>query len=52
MLKSRIDGGSPPDLALLAQPTPILAYGAGGKPVDVATIMDPNKLTASTRPSG
>lgn len=44
VLKSRIEGGSPPDIAQLAQPTPVLAYAAEGKVVDVATFMDPTKL--------
>jgi alpha-glucoside transport system substrate-binding protein len=47
VLKTRIDGGNPPDIAQLAQPTPILAYGAAGKAIDIATLMDPTKLTAS-----
>jgi alpha-glucoside transport system substrate-binding protein len=46
VLRSRIDGGAPPDLAMLAQPTPVLAYGAAGKAIDVATFMDPAKLRA------
>ena len=45
VLKTRIDGGKPPDLAMLAQPTPILAYAAAGKVIDVATFMDPKKLS-------
>jgi len=45
VLKTRIDGGKPPDLAMLAQPTPVLAYAADGKVIDVATFMDPNKLS-------
>jgi alpha-glucoside transport system substrate-binding protein len=44
VLKTRIDGGKPPDLAMLAQPTPILAYAAAGKVQDVAKFMDPKKL--------
>ena len=40
VLKTRIEGGKPPDLAMLAQPTPILAYAAAGKVKDVATLMD------------
>lgn len=44
VLKSRIEGGSPPDIAQLAQPTPILAYAAENKVIDVATFMDVNKL--------
>ena len=46
VLKTRIDGGKPPDLAMLAQPTPILAYAAAGKVNDVATLMDATKLSA------
>jgi alpha-glucoside transport system substrate-binding protein len=45
VLKTRIDGGKPPDLAMLAQPTPILAYAAAGKVQDVAKLMDPKKLS-------
>jgi alpha-glucoside transport system substrate-binding protein len=44
VLKSRIEGGSPPDIAQLAQPTPVLAYAAEGKVVDLATFMDTSKL--------
>jgi alpha-glucoside transport system substrate-binding protein len=36
VLKSRIEGGSPPDIAQLAQPTPVLAYAAEGKVIDLA----------------
>lgn len=46
VLKSRIEGGSPPDLAQLAQPTPVLAYAAEGKVIDLATFMDANKLSS------
>jgi alpha-glucoside transport system substrate-binding protein len=45
VLKTRIDGGKPPDLAMLAQPTPVLAYAAQKKVIDVATFMDPKKLS-------
>jgi alpha-glucoside transport system substrate-binding protein len=45
VLKTRIEGGKPPDLAMLAQPTPILTYAAAGKVIDVATIMDGKKLS-------
>jgi len=44
VLKTRIDGGSPPDMAQLAQPTGVLAYAAQGKVVDVASFMDAAKL--------
>ena len=46
MLKSRIEGGSPPDIAQLAQPTPVLAYAAEGKVIDLATFMDATKLSS------
>ena len=45
VLRTRIEGGQPPDLAMLAQPTGVLAYGAGGKAIDVSTFMDAAKLT-------
>ena len=44
VLKTRIEGGSPPDMAVLAQPTGVLAYAADGKLIDVATFMDAAKL--------
>lgn len=46
LLKVAIDGGAPPDLAMLAQPSAILTYGSQGKLIDVATIMDADKLAA------
>ena len=49
VLKSRIEGGAPPDIAQLAQPTPVLAYAAEGKVIDVATFMDAKKLSTSIR---
>jgi alpha-glucoside transport system substrate-binding protein len=39
VLRTRIEGGSPPDLAMLAQPTAVLAYGADNKLIDVSTFM-------------
>jgi alpha-glucoside transport system substrate-binding protein len=45
VLKTRIQGGSPPDMAMLAQPTGVLAYADQGKVVDVATFMDAKKLS-------
>jgi alpha-glucoside transport system substrate-binding protein len=39
ILKTRIDGGAPPDLAVLAQPTAVVAYGDAGKLVDVGAFM-------------
>ena len=32
MLRSRVEGGAPPDMAILAQPAAINQYGAGGQP--------------------
>ncbi len=46
ILKTRIDGGSPPDMAALAQPTGVLAYAAKSKVIDLATFMDTAKLKA------
>jgi alpha-glucoside transport system substrate-binding protein len=45
VLKTRIEGGSPPDMAMLAQPTGVLAYADEGKVTDVATFMDAKKLS-------
>ncbi len=44
VLRTRIEGGAPPDLAMLAQPSAIVNYGTSGKLIDVATIMDAQKL--------
>ena len=46
VLRTRIEGGQPPDLAMLAQPTPVLAYAKDGKVIDVASFMDPAKLSS------
>ena len=46
VLKSRIEGGSPPDIAQLAQPNGILAYAAENKVIDLATFMPVDKLKA------
>jgi alpha-glucoside transport system substrate-binding protein len=46
VLRSRIEGNTPPDLAMLAQPSAVLVYGEGGKTADVTTFMDPAKLNA------
>src|SRR4051812_23732466 len=42
VLKTRIEGGSPPDMAALAQPTGVLAYAAAGKVKDIAAIVGPD----------
>ena len=44
VLRSRIEGKTPPDLAMLAQPAAIVEYGNRGLTTDVGTIMDPAKL--------
>ncbi|HEX5824904.1 MAG TPA: ABC transporter substrate-binding protein [Candidatus Limnocylindrales bacterium] len=41
VLKTRIAGGSPPDMAALAQPTGVLAYAADSKVKDIAAIVGP-----------
>ena len=41
ILRTRIEGGAPPDLAVLAQPTAVVAYGGEGKLIDVGTFMSP-----------
>lgn len=46
VLRSRIEGKTPPDLAMLAQPAAIVEYGNRGLTTDVAKIMDPAKLNA------
>ena len=45
VLKTRIEGGSPPDMAALAQPTGVLAYAADGKVKDIAAIVGPEGAT-------
>jgi alpha-glucoside transport system substrate-binding protein len=51
VLKTRIEGGKPPDLAFLAQPTPILAYAAQGKVIDVAPFMNDKGKLAQEHPA-
>jgi len=46
VLKTRVEGGSPPDISQIAQPTAVLAYAKDGKVVDVGTFMDKAKLNA------
>jgi alpha-glucoside transport system substrate-binding protein len=45
ILRTRIEGNAPPDLAVLAQPTAVVAYADEGKVIDLATFMDAKKLT-------
>jgi alpha-glucoside transport system substrate-binding protein len=44
ILRTRIEGGTPPDMAVLAQPTAVVAYGDAGKLIDVGSFMG-QKLT-------
>ncbi|HEX3265164.1 MAG TPA: ABC transporter substrate-binding protein [Candidatus Limnocylindrales bacterium] len=46
VLKTRVEGGSPPDMSQIAQPTAVLAYAKDGKLVDVGSFMDKAKLNA------
>jgi alpha-glucoside transport system substrate-binding protein len=46
VLKTRVEGGSPPDMSQIAQPTAVLAYAKEGKLIDVAGFMDPAKLNS------
>jgi alpha-glucoside transport system substrate-binding protein len=41
VLRTRVEGGSPPDMAALAQPTAVLAYAADGKLQDIAALVGP-----------
>lgn len=44
ILKTRIQGGNPPDLAVLAQPTAVLAYADQGKVIDLTPFMGTQKF--------
>jgi alpha-glucoside transport system substrate-binding protein len=46
VLRSRVEGKNPPDMALLAQPSAIAQYGAEGSLIDIASFMDKDKLAA------
>jgi alpha-glucoside transport system substrate-binding protein len=46
VLRSRVEGGAPPDMAILAQPAAIIQYGQEGSLVDIATFMDTDALAA------
>ena len=41
VLRTRVEGGQPPDMAALAQPTAVLAYAKDGKLLDIATLVGP-----------
>lgn len=44
VLKTRLDGNAPPDLAMLAQPSAVIAYGKDGKLADIASFVDVTKF--------
>jgi alpha-glucoside transport system substrate-binding protein len=46
VLRTRIEGLTPPDLAMLAQPSAVVEYGGRGLTTDVATFMDPDTLNS------
>jgi alpha-glucoside transport system substrate-binding protein len=46
VLRTRIEGKTPPDLAMLAQPSAVVEYGNRGLTSNVATMIDPEKLKA------
>jgi alpha-glucoside transport system substrate-binding protein len=46
VLKTRVEGGKPPDMSQIAQPTAVLAYANEGKLIDVGSFMDKAKLKA------
>jgi len=46
VLKTRVEGGQPPDMSQIAQPTAVLAYAKQGKLIDVGSFMDKAKLKA------
>jgi alpha-glucoside transport system substrate-binding protein len=41
VLRTRVEGGQPPDMAALAQPTAVLAYAKDGKLQDIAGLVGP-----------
>jgi alpha-glucoside transport system substrate-binding protein len=46
VLKTRVEGGQPPDMSQIAQPTAVLAYAGENKLVDISSFMDAAKLKA------
>ena len=49
VLRTRIEGGKPPDLAMLAQPTPVLAYAAEARSSTWPRSWTPRSSATSTR---
>jgi alpha-glucoside transport system substrate-binding protein len=46
VLRSRVEGGAPPDTAILAQPAAIIQYGQEGSLIDIASFMDADAVAA------
>jgi alpha-glucoside transport system substrate-binding protein len=46
VLRTRVEGGQPPDMSQIAQPTAVLAYADEKKLIDVGSFMDKTKLNA------
>src|SRR3954471_13444753 len=46
VLRTRVEGGQPPDMSQIAQPTAVLAYAKENKLIDVGSFMDKTKLNA------
>jgi len=44
VLRTRIEGGAPPDAAMLAQPAAIVDYGTKGQTIDINTLYDTSKI--------
>jgi alpha-glucoside transport system substrate-binding protein len=46
VLRSRIEGHTPPDLAMLAQPSAVIEYGDRGLTTNVASLIDASQFSA------
>jgi alpha-glucoside transport system substrate-binding protein len=46
ILRSRVEGGSPPDISQIAQPAALAAYARDGKLVELSQFMDLEKVNA------
>jgi len=45
VLKTRVEGGQPPDMSQIAQPTAVLSYAKEGKLQDIAAMVGPDGAT-------
>jgi alpha-glucoside transport system substrate-binding protein len=52
VLRSRVQGGAPPDMALLGQPASINQYGVEGSAIDVNTFMPEGSLDGTAATNG